>query len=89
LLALRHELKAKGLDESTISEALEGVDEEESAYTLARQRAERQTGLEPLELRRKLGQYLSRRGFSYSVVGAVLRRIEEENEEAERQESGL
>ena len=79
--ALRYEMRAKGLDEETIAEALESVDEEQSAYELAHKRASRETGLAPHEFRRKLGQYLARRGFSFSVIGVVLRRIEQEMEQ--------
>jgi regulatory protein len=79
LRALRYEMRAKGLDEENISEALGGVDEEESAYQLARAQAQKRTGLAPQELRRRLGQYLARRGFPYSVIETVMRRLEEEN----------
>ena len=80
-MALRYELRVKGLDEQSISSALGDVDEEESAYHLARAQAQKKANLAPQELRRKLGQYLSRRGFSYSVIETVFRRIEAEQEE--------
>jgi regulatory protein len=80
LMALRYELKSKGLSDSVISEALEDVEEEESAYKLAYQRVQKAIGLERQEFRRQLSQYLSRRGFSFSVINAVLSRIEGEIE---------
>jgi regulatory protein len=79
-MALRYEMRVKGLDEQSISSALGDVDEEESAYHLARAQAQKKSNLAPQELRRKLGQYLSRRGFSYAVIETVFRRIEAERE---------
>jgi regulatory protein len=85
-MALRYEMRMKGLDEQSISNALGDVDEEESAYHLARAQAQKNSNLAPQELRRKLGQYLSRRGFSYSVIATVFRRIEAEQEESRADE---
>ncbi len=85
-MALRYELRLKGLNEETISSALGDVDEEESAYNLARAQAQRQSNLAPQELRRKLGQYLTRRGYSYSVIGAVFQRLEAEQTDGQPDE---
>jgi len=79
-MALRYEMKTKGLSEEDISESLETVDEETSAYALALVQVRKKAGLAPRELRQKLGQYLARRGFSYSVVATVLRRIAAEEQ---------
>lgn len=76
--ALRYELTTKGLSEEDIADALEGVDEEETAYALARAQAEKWAALAPRELQRRLGQYLARRGFAYSVVADVLLRLKED-----------
>ena len=82
--ALRYEMKTKGLSEEDISESLENVDEEESAYNLALAQVRKKSTLAPQELRHKLGQYLARRGYSYSVIESVWRRIEaEEQDESE------
>lgn len=86
-MALRYEMKAKGLGEEIIAEVLEDVDEEQSAYELASSRARKETGLAPREFRRKLGQYLARRGFSFSVIEAVLRKIEQEMEQPHDEET--
>lgn len=77
-VALRHELKTKGLSEDDISGALGDVNEEESAFDLARAQARRKSHLAPQEMKRHLGQYLARRGFQYSVIGEVVRRVEAE-----------
>lgn len=86
-MALRYEMRTKGLGEEIIEEALEDVDEEQSAYELACGRVGKWTGLAPSEFRRKLGQYLARRGFSFSVIEVVLRRIEREMEQPHGEET--
>ena len=85
-MALRYELRIKGLNEETISTALGDVDEEESAYHLARAQAQKKPNLAPQELRRKLGQYLARRGFSFSVIDAVFHRLAAERADGQAEE---
>lgn len=81
LMAL--ELRQKGLDEESVSSALTDVDDEALAHEAAQKRASRLTGLEWSEFRTKLSGFLARRGFSYSVIAAVVTRIwnETHNEE--------
>lgn len=81
--ALTMELRQKGLDEETVKHAVSDVDEEALAYETARKWAtrlnsavlSRSKGLEWGEFRRKLSEYLARRGFPYSVVASVVTRI--------------
>lgn len=81
--ALTMELRQKGLDEETVREAVSDLDEEALAYETARKRAarlnsaalSRSKGLEWGEFRRKLSEYLARRGFPYPVVTSVVTRI--------------
>lgn len=73
--ALTMELRQKGIDEETVKEAVSGVDEEALAYETARKRAPRLTVLEWGEFRKKLSEYLARRGFPYPVVTSVVARI--------------
>ncbi len=73
--ALTLELRQKGVDEETVKEAVANVDEEALAYESARKRAPRLTGLEWGEFRKKLSEYLARRGFPYPVVTSVVTRI--------------
>lgn len=75
---LIQELRQKGLDEQTIQDALSGMNEEEAAYTAARERAQHLKGLEPRLFYRRLTAYLVRRGFSYETVGSIVRRLWEE-----------
>ena len=69
------ELKQKGLDDEAIRSAVESVDDEASAYEAAHKRAARLRGLEWIDFRRKLSDFLARRGYSYSVIAPVVTRI--------------
>lgn len=77
------ELRQKGLNEEAVSSAVESVDDEALAYEAAQKRAARfkgaapskSKGLEWNEFRKKLSDFLARRGFSYSVIAPVVNRI--------------
>ena len=69
------ELRQKGLNEEAVSSAVESVDDEALAYEAAQKRAARFKGLEWNEFRKKLSDFLARRGFSYSVIAPVVTRI--------------
>lgn len=73
--ALTLELRQKGLDDETVQTAVADVDERALAYESARKRAPRLNGLEWGEFRRKLSEYLARRGFPYSVIVSVVTQI--------------
>jgi regulatory protein len=73
--ALTMELRQKGLDDDTVNAAVSAVDEPALAYESARKRAARLNGLEWGEFRRKLFEYLARRGFSYDVAAPVVAQI--------------
>ncbi|HEX9332894.1 MAG TPA: RecX family transcriptional regulator, partial [Anaerolineales bacterium] len=69
------ELRQKGLNDEAVSSAVESVDDEALAYEAAQKRATRFKGLEWNEFRKKLSDFLARRGFSYSVIAPVVNRI--------------
>ena len=69
------ELRQKGLDDEAIRSAMENVDDEASAYEAAQKRAARFKGMEWNDFRKKLSEFLARRGFSYSVIAPVVKRI--------------
>lgn len=71
-MALRQELYQKGVDESAIEEALAEYDEEEAAARAAETARRKLRGLSPELFRRRLTDYLLRRGFPYGVVRAVV-----------------
>ncbi|MBI5295365.1 MAG: RecX family transcriptional regulator [Chloroflexi bacterium] len=77
LLAM--ELRQKGLSDEAAQSALTGVNEEELAYEAARKRAGRFKDLEWPEFRKKLSEFLARRGFPYDVTASTVSRIWNEN----------
>ena len=72
---LAMELRQKGLDDESTQAALKKVDDEPLAYEAALKRATRFKNLEWSEFRKKLSEFLARRGFSYSVTAPVVSRI--------------
>jgi regulatory protein len=73
--ALAIELRQKGLDDEAIQASLSDVDEEALAYETGLKRATRLKSLEQNEFRKKLSEFLVRRGFSYSVVASIVSKI--------------
>jgi regulatory protein len=69
------ELRQKGLADESMHAALKNVDDEPLAYEAALKRAVRFKTLEWSEFRKKLSDFLARRGFSYSVTAPVVSRI--------------
>ena len=72
---LAMELRQKGLDDEAVTSAIEEVNDDALAYEAAQKRATRLKGLEWIEFRKKLSEFLARRGFSYSVIAPVVTRI--------------
>ncbi|CAG0952055.1 Regulatory protein RecX [Anaerolineae bacterium] len=81
---LTMELRQKGLDDETVQDAVSNVDENALAYDSARKRAGRFKGLEWGEFRRKLSEYLARRGFPYSVIAPVVTQVWNETRTEEK-----
>jgi regulatory protein len=73
--ALAIELRQKGLDNEAIQVSLSTVDEEALAYETASKRAIRLKGLERNDFRKKLSEFLVRRGFSYSIAASTVSKI--------------
>lgn len=69
------ELRQKGLNDEAVKSAVEDVDDEALAYQAAQKRSLRLKDLEWVEFRKKLSDFLARRGFSYSVIAPVITRI--------------
>jgi regulatory protein len=69
------ELRRKGLNDEAVSSAVANVDDEALAYEAAQKRVARYKDLEWNEFRKKLSDFLARRGFSYSVIAPVVTRI--------------
>jgi len=69
------ELRQKGIDEESSTAALEQIDDESLAYEAVQKRATRFKDLEWNDYRKKLSEFLARRGFSYSVIAPVVTRL--------------
>ena len=69
------ELRQKGLSDEAVSSAVEALDDEALAYEAAQKKVARYKDLEWNEFRKKLSDFLARRGFSYSVVAPVVTRL--------------
>jgi regulatory protein len=72
---LTMELRQKGLQEDAVQAAVSQVDDDALAYESAIKRANRFKSLEWGDFRRKLSEYLARRGFSYSVIAPAVTRV--------------
>jgi regulatory protein len=85
---LRQELKQKGVSDEALQAALAATNDDEAAYSVAAKRARRLTGLEKPEFRRKLGEFLARRGFNYDTIEPVVERVWQECHAGSTDESG-
>jgi len=81
---LAMELRQKGLDNESMQSALKNVDDEPLAYEAAKKRATRFKDLEWSEFRKKLSDFLARRGFPYAVIAPVVTRIWSETHNQEQ-----
>lgn len=86
-LALRQELRQKGVDRAAIESALEDFDEEQAALKAGRKAARRYQDLSWDEFRQRVGAYLGRRGFRYSMTSSVVEQVWRETAEHESEVS--
>lgn len=82
---LEQELRQKGVDREVIQSTLDDadLDERESALALARAKMRTYGGLDDVTARRRLGSYLSRRGYDFGTVRATLDQVLGEDEESD------
>jgi regulatory protein len=76
--ALQVELRQKGIQDQTIENTLEDLDEEALAYRAAAKKARRYTELEYQDFRKKLSGFLARRGFNYGIISNIVPKIWDE-----------
>jgi regulatory protein len=74
-LALRMELRKKGVPKETIEAALEGYDDEHAAHQAARKAAHRWKNSNRGDFKKRVGAYLARRGFDYTMISPVVERV--------------
>lgn len=71
----RRELKRKGVAEETTNQVVATIDDSESAYRAAQGKARRLSGCDYQRFRQRLGGYLRRRGFSYTVINNTIEQM--------------
>lgn len=81
--ALRYELRQKGIADDVIDAALSDYDELDAAHRAAAGRLQRFAGKTRQLFRRKMGEFLYRRGFDSGAITDVLIRLEQELEQSD------
>ena len=79
--ALASELHLRGLSDTAIKKALEGLNEETMAYQAALKQARRYESLPLRDFSNKLGSFLARRGFTYEIIKEVVSKVWDEKQE--------
>ena len=72
------ELKRKGVASDIIDQAVDAIDDDDSAYRAVRSKARGLPDSDYQSFRRRLGEYLKRRGFSYGVINNTVERMWQE-----------
>ena len=75
---LAAELRAKGVDTHTMRQSLDALDDDDAAYRAASRRARSLAALSYPDFRRRLGDFLLRRGFGYETARSTVARLWEE-----------
>ena len=75
LRALRAELLQKGVSDEVIESVLEDVNQQADARRAADKRVARLRDLPERERRRKLREFLARRGFEYDIISDVIDKL--------------
>jgi regulatory protein len=77
----RQELKQKGVAEEIIEQAVSNIDDADNAYRVGESKARKLKTGDYQDFRRRLGDYLKRRGFGYGVIIKTIDRLWHEREE--------
>ena len=79
------ELRQKGVDGDIIAQVVDAVDDADSAYRAALSKARSLPLSDYQSFRRRLGEYLKRRGFGYGVINHTVERMWQERGSGSRQ----
>ena len=74
----RMELKRKGVADEIIKAVTDDANDMDSAYEAALKKAQRLSGADYEVFRRRVGDYLKRRGFGYMVINQTVKRLWQE-----------
>jgi regulatory protein len=77
------ELRQKGVPVDIIEREVSAIDDSENAYRAALKHARNLNTADYPGFRRRLGEYLRRRGFGYDVINTTIIRLWKEKEEGE------
>ena len=83
---IRVELRQKGVPDEIINQVVSSIDDAGNAYLTAKKKAVSLTITDYQDFRRRLGEYLKRRGFNYSVIIKTIERLWQEREESQTAE---
>lgn len=83
---IRIELRQKGVPDEIINQVVSSIDDADNAYRTAKKKADSLTITNYQDFRRRLGEYLKRRGFNYSVIIKTIERLWQEREESQAAE---
>ena len=72
------ELRRKGVASDIIDQMVDTIDDDDSAYRAVRSKARGLAYSDYQSFRRRLGEYLKRRGFSYGVINNAVERMWQE-----------
>lgn len=84
---VRWELRQKGIGPELAQETVQTLDEEEGAYQAGLRRSARLQVKDYPEFRKRLGDFLVRRGFGYEVVERTVSRLWRERRDQENPEA--
>ncbi|MBI4181204.1 MAG: RecX family transcriptional regulator [Chloroflexi bacterium] len=76
------ELRRKGVADDTIDQVVKAIDDDESAYRAAQNKAPSLAKSDYQGFRRRLGEYLKRRGFSYEVINHTIEQLWQEQKDS-------
>lgn len=82
----RVELRQKGVPDEIINQVVSDIDDADSAYRAAQKKANSLLSTDYQDFRRRLGEYLKRRGFSYSVIIKTIEQLWQERGESKTAE---
>ena len=77
---IRLELNRKGVAADIIEEAVNDINDDDSAYRVALGKARTLSPSDRGDFRRRLGYYLKRRGFNYEVISRTVEQLWQERE---------
>ena len=72
------ELKQKGIDVEIIAEATADINDESAAYKAAFKKTRSFSGLDYISFKRRMGNFLRRRGFDYEIINRTIDRVWQE-----------